>query len=104
MKMYAARNGRLLPNGDRTPHEEDLVAFYSMSPIPTVTRRDGGEDVDYSNPGDSPSACWSTWGDHMSYTRWRAFGPELVPGTIRAFDFCIVFDRRDAVLAEESAL
>jgi len=103
--MYAGRFGRLLADGNRVPHEQDLVAFYSAPPTPGITRRRvGGEDIDYWNPGDAddPEAPRAeTWGDTIPYARWCVFGPELVPGTIREFDFCIVIERRDAVLGAE---
>jgi len=105
MRMYAARFGRLLPDGQREPHAEDLVAFYSKPPLHAITKRHvGGEDIDYYNPGDAddPEAPRAeTWGDTIPYARWLIFGPELVPGTIREFDFCIVIERRDAVLGVE---
>ena len=93
MKMYAARHG-IIVGTTRTPCSEDLVAFYSKAPVASVTKRSqGGEEVVYWNPGDDVAVRQGqeleVVGDIMTHTRWRDFGPELTPGTVRAFEFFI---------------
>ncbi len=105
MRMYAARYGRMLPDGSYAPFNDedgiDLVAFYSQPPRRYIEQlAKGTERITFGNPGDTLDDD-DTLGDMVTYTRWRVFGPELVPGTVREFDFCLVIERRDAVLGAE---